>query len=480
MSGARRSTWIAGALVAITAAYVLSPVWGAASRDEFQLVVWGMPFEDRLFEDGYARDFEVRHPGLEVRYDRYPDPIRKYYAWHLRGHGADVMRLNSDQYHRMVARGLLEPLDRFLDDPETGIPESERADYPPSVWERLEIDGSRYALPSDHNLYGLFWNRAMFAAKGVEPPDESWTWDDLRAAAAALEEVDAEGKVVVHGIDFWLFHWPFYAFLRQAGGTTWDADELTTGIDSPEGEAALDFVVQLIGRAPSVRSASGAASATGPEALFASGRTAMLLDGSWRVPSLELTAPELDFGVSVLPRGPGPDGRAAMIGTSVLWAVSVHSEDKDRAWDMIRWMTNREQSLRYWDTLRVAPPARLSVIASSEFRSTPGITDPATGDVLVPPMPGERFERRARWLLDGLVPDPGDPAGGVPARPAPAFLEAAPYQPDLDRAVRRMLARAVSPSRTETSAELLAEAAAQVHAVIDRDRATRGLPPVDR
>ncbi len=471
----RRSTGVVLAIVVVTGVVVAGPLWTEGADEGFQFTVWGMPFEDRLFEDGYARDFEALHPGLEVRYARYPRVDRKYFAWHLRGTGSDVMRLTIDSYHLMATRGLLTPLDAYLDDPEIGIPVDERADFPPSVWEPLEVDGRRYCLPSDHNLYGLFWNKRVFEQHNAEHPDDpvplpspDWTWDTLREVSANLTVVDDSGRTTRNGIDFHLHPWPFYTFVKQAGGELWDEQGTTTLIDSRAGVEALELIIELIGNAPSVRISSTSQSATGPDKLFASERTAMLLDGSWRAPGLELANPDLDFAIATLPTG----RERAVIGSSVLWCVSTHAEDPELAWEMIRWMTSREQSLRYWDTLRVAPPARLSVIASPAFRQTAGLVD-ADGEIVSPPMPASRFEDRGRWLLHGLVEAPD---GG----PAPAFIGLGPYHRDLNTAVHRMLVRAVSPSRTESLEQLLDDAAVQVHGIIDRDRASRGLPPIER
>ena len=62
------------------------------------MAVWGMPFEDQLFEDGYARDFEQLHPGISIKYGRYEDVTEKYYTWHLLKRGADVMRVPITDY----------------------------------------------------------------------------------------------------------------------------------------------------------------------------------------------------------------------------------------------------------------------------------------------------------------------------------------------------------------------------------------------
>jgi len=104
----------------------------------------------------------------------------------------------------------------------------------------------------------------------------------------------------------------------------------------------------------------------GADTLFANGRTAMMLDGSWRVPNFDLTAPGLDFAVAPLPRGRVP----AVISGCVLWAISSHAEHKEEAWRFLKWLVADEQAAEYWDTLRVAPPANLAVLESPAFRST--------------------------------------------------------------------------------------------------------------
>jgi ABC-type glycerol-3-phosphate transport system substrate-binding protein len=194
----------------------------------------------------------------------------------------------------------------------------------------------------------------------------------------------------------------------------------------------------------------------------------MLLDGSWRAPDLERSNPALDFAIAPLPR----HRHRAVVSGSVLWAVSAHSRDRETAWRMIRWMTSPQAALLYWDALRVAPPARVSVLASAQFRSTSGLVGP-DGTVHVPAMPESRFAGRGAWLLEGVRPDPQTGA-------APAFVPVAPYQPDLEDAIAAMLKRAVDPGRSEPLEVPLRRAADQVHQIIDRDRAARRRPAVVR
>jgi len=470
-----RTSRIAILIIAVaTLAAVIPPGAVPVEEKELLFVVWGMPFEDRLFRDGYARGFEELHPEWSVEYQRHmANIVSKYKAWHVLGRGPDVMRLPIPDYHAMIELGAIEPLDRFIDDAEVGLSQAERSDFFPFLWETLEVDGRRYALPSDNAQFGLYYNRSIFDAYNeahpeapVEYPSAEWTWDDLLRASDALEMRSADGEITIHGIAFDLSHWPFLSFLRQAGGRIWDESETTTHINSPEGVEAMEFLVSLVPPDAPVRSPELAESAVGPSQLFKLGKVAMLLDGSWWAPNFEKDNPDLDFAIAPLSRR---DRRAVMTG-SVLWAISSHSEHKEMAWRMIKWMTSREQSLRYWETLRVAPPARMSVVTSPEFRSTTGLID-EDGRVWVPPMTEEEYPDRAAWLEYAITPDPE-------TGERPGFVPATPYQADLERKISSAIVAVVRGDATPRQA--LDDAARAVHEIIDRDRRSRGLPPVDR
>lgn len=463
-------------LIVITIACVIPYRWlGVARGPQFEMAVWGMPFEDRLFRDIYARGFEAQIEGLSIRYDRYDELVAdKYLAWHVVGEGPDVMRLPITNYHMFVERGLLADLSGFIEDQTFGLSGEERADYTPAIWKLLNVEGSYYALPQDNAQFGLYYNRAVFdryntehPGARLEYPSADWTWEDLRAAASKLTIEDEQGAASQYGIDFTLWSWPFMTFHAQAGGELWDAQQSTTLINSPAGLEALALIVDLLPHSAAMRSLSTVGSASGPDKLFAGGQTAMMLDGSWRAPDLERVNPNLDFAIAPLPH----HHEKAVVSGAVLWAVSAHSQNKELAWRMIKWMTSHEQSLAYWHLLRVAPPARVSVMQSNAFRSTPGLIDEA-GRVWVPPMSADDFDDKAAWLLDAITPD----ASGN----TPGFVPVAPYQKDLEDAIDAMLKRAVAPGRTESLQSLLDAAADSVHEIIDRDRSAHGLPPIER
>lgn len=542
----------------LAAATALTVFW--PSRDQVTgtrtilFTVWGAPFEDRLFEDRYAREWERLNPDIRVDYRRFGDDlIAKYNAWHVRGRGPEVMRIRVTDYHGMAARGLLLPLDDLLappdkapelegakdakpeDDPAKGAVARPRAKTPPPALRirpglkkkdtettpeadpelvrfqqlaeavndvpgplrsMLRVDGlygeKFYALPEDNAQYGLFYNRAIFERHNREhptdqvnmpPADGSWTWEDLRQTAIKLTRYESvppgakalrEPRMIQIGLDFAIWSWPFMTFFAQAGGELWSRDQLTCTVNSRAGVETLEFFRRLQREDRCFNpSLSGYQSGTGPDALFAAGRTAMLLDGSWRVPNLELVAPDLDFAVAPLPQGRVP----AVVSGCVLWAISANARYADDAWDFLHWLVQPEQAITYWEVLRVAPPASLAALASPRFMETPGLPrpdgSPGTGEWIIPPMTKERFELRASWMRYANEPHPltGKPPGFVPVHP---------YQTELEDELTRMLNEWLNPSNMEDAQVVLDRVVDHMHRLIDRDREVHGLPQVKR
>jgi len=262
-------------IAGVTLAVLIPVDWTQRGEYELLMTVWGMPFEDNLFRDVYARGFEKLHPQVRVNYQRYVNVMPKYQAWHVVGRGADVMRMTSSDYQTMVDAGMLEPLNRFIHDPTVGLTAAEIADFFPAIWEALHVEGEVYGLPSDNAQYGLFFNKTLFDEYNTAHPDQrleypsaAWTWQDLRHATKELTRYGPSGQIEQYGMAFDLWAWPFMAFLGQAGGELWDARETTTLINSEAAVEALEFLVSLIPKDAPIRSVDLADTASGPDDLF--------------------------------------------------------------------------------------------------------------------------------------------------------------------------------------------------------------------
>ncbi|XAL98029.1 sugar ABC transporter substrate-binding protein [Phycisphaeraceae bacterium D3-23] len=483
----RSATLFFFALIAGTVAVVLPDFWQRGGEGDghadIRMAVWGMPFEDRLFEDIYARGHEDLNPLVTVDYQRHADLYQKYNAWHANGEGAEVMRLGIDYYDQFVERGILAPLDDYMALPAPyGLSDSDLAAFPPGLLDILRIDGKLYGLPQDTSQYGLYYNKEIFDAYNAEHPDDplsypspDWTWDELRDAAAKLTRRSGSGEVEVAGLDMAVWVWVFFNFFGQAGGEMWDDGGATTLVNSPAGVEALEFLRTLIVEDQSWKPSFGVDQGSGPTALFAAGKTAMMFGGSWWVPFFDQASPDLDYAVSALPRGRVPAVPCGM----VVWCMSTNARHPTEGWRMLRWLVEEEQAAAYWDTLRVAPPANIAVLASPGFQETAGIAKrddaglPIPGQWEVTPLRREDYADRAAWLTHAWQPHPqtGEP---------PAYVITGRYQQQLQAELQVALETFLADPADADPQELLDRVARRTHEQIDRERSARGLPGVDR
>jgi hypothetical protein len=140
---------------------------------------------------------------------------------------------------------------------------------------------------------------------------------------------------------------------------------------------------------------------------------------------------------------------------------------------MIKWLIAPEQALDYWDVLRVAPPADVEIVGSQAFHTARGVPGAEPGTYDVPPMSEEQYDLRAKWLEYAMTPDPETGR-------APGFVPTSRYQRALEDEIAVMLNDYLRDPASKDEMTLLRRVATNVHAVIDRDRAARGLAPAIR
>jgi trehalose transport system substrate-binding protein len=99
----------------------------------------------------------------------------------------------------------------------------------------LQFDDVYYFLPARPNVQITYYNSARFEQYGLEPPR---TWDELMAAAQAIQEQAGVGLVSIQGVPPGPVGVTITQFIWQAGG-----DPLQ--IDTAEAAAAYQFMQDL-------------------------------------------------------------------------------------------------------------------------------------------------------------------------------------------------------------------------------------------
>ena len=98
-----------------------------------------------------------------------------------------------------------------------------------------------YGIPTDAYALGLAYNRSLFEAAGLDPDSPPTTWDDVRAAAAAITEATGKTGYAQLTKDN-QGGWVLSAQVYSLGGTMENAEGTEVTFDSDETVGALDII----------------------------------------------------------------------------------------------------------------------------------------------------------------------------------------------------------------------------------------------
>lgn len=208
------------------------------------------------------------------------------------------------------------------------------ADFYPDVSEEMFRGGRCFYVPVSMNVSLLYYNRGLFEARGMDPPQTGWTWSDYLDAAQKLTGVDANTGKQVWGSTItggWWGEW--LILVRQSGGELFSDDGRRCLLDTPEAIQGLTFYADRL-LTHKVSPPAG----RGPSSGFASGVYAMSLGGHASAWQLFNQIPSLDWDIQVLPAGPaGREGGEVALSAYGMASTSKHPE---QAWRFIKFLTS--------------------------------------------------------------------------------------------------------------------------------------------
>lgn len=201
------------------------------------------------FPEWVSQEFMRLNPDVEVVYEVITNAgaSEKISAAILARQTPDLMK---DVVWRKewAERGLLEPIDDYVD------PE-DWEDWYELTLAKGRVNGKHYIFPWNNSSNGMgsamLINPAIFEARGVKMPElptRSWTFDEFLEAAKQLSW-DEDGDGVNDHYAFSLAASDLHnciAWLYVFGGRMFNEDETEVIINSPEGVAGLQFMVDAI------------------------------------------------------------------------------------------------------------------------------------------------------------------------------------------------------------------------------------------
>jgi multiple sugar transport system substrate-binding protein len=220
--------------------------------------------------------------------------------------------------------------------------------FPAATMYYTQYRGKRCALPLLADVYGFYYNKAMFKAAGLTRPPR--TLGELTAYAKKLTKRNGDGSLKVVGFN------PFFGFYQNSAGAYQplvDADWFRNGKSSLSKDASWSkllrwqrSLINYYGHGKLVRWNAGAGDEFSASHAFETGKLAMLMDGEWRVAFIGAEHPELQYGTAPMPvdgAQPSLYGSGYINGTII--GIPKNGKNREAAWQLVKYLTTDNHAL---------------------------------------------------------------------------------------------------------------------------------------
>lgn len=313
---------------------------GQPESEMVTLRVW-----DRVQEMGDVVDMfnakmeaEGRNVRAEFELIPYEQQVPKFMSSLSAGTAPDIYSLDLVQYPYFISIGAF----RDITEQYESLPFKD--ELPQGILELGTMEDRVYAMPYEIDLSHIVYNKDLFREAGLDPEQPPRTWEELREFAGELTvdrnddgNPDQWGFAVV-GANAGEYMFWFMPFVWNNGGSMFN-NQGEVVFDSPESRESLQFFYDLIYEDQVAPQASAQWSAGDRYNAFVSGNLGIMLGGNFNITSILQDAPDLDFGVALMPRG---NGDYATFGGGNMIGITTQSEHPDEAWEFIEFAYSEE------------------------------------------------------------------------------------------------------------------------------------------
>jgi multiple sugar transport system substrate-binding protein len=312
--------------------------------------------ETVFLENTLIPEFEAKNPNIKVQALNVPyDQFRRKLLIALSGGEApDLARVDIAWTPELADTGALAKLDESMADFSTLS-----AQMLPGPLSTNFFKGNYYGLPLDTNTRVIAYNKAVFAAAGIEKSPA--TIDEFLADCVKIK---ALGNGTYCFADGGTYGWAVNPWIWSFGGDVTDPEiTKSTGFyNSPATVAAYNFLKDAIDKGYFHPGMIGGGLDTW--GAFSTGKVAMILEGPWFPPYFDKQFPEVKYGLALVPAGVG--GSISVVGGEDI-VMFQQSQKKEAAAEFMRYMLSEDVQLKWASQGQV--PVLQSAIASDAIKN---------------------------------------------------------------------------------------------------------------
>jgi multiple sugar transport system substrate-binding protein len=267
-----------------------------------------------------------------------------------------------------------------------------------------QVKGVQYLIPLSMQGNLIVYRTDLFTEAGLDPAEPPTTWEGLLDAARALTTRDASGTITRAGL--LLPSHPiglqqsFATLIGSAGGEQITADGTTAAFDSPAGQKALSYLIDVYNGPKAVGDNLGANYLDAPAAQqpIVTGDAAMAVQTPNNIQQMLTAKPGLKLAVLQPPAFAGSASGAALGGAGPGLMINKDSGDKDLAWRFISHMISPATSAAYTEGIG-ALPVRASAAETAYVKDSPVLQAFVTASGTFRPNPNVPGWTRIRDVL---------------------------------------------------------------------------------
>jgi len=188
----------------------------------------------------------------------------------------------------------------------------------------------------------LFYNKALFAKAGVQPPDgDTMNWDQVAEIAKKMTTKAADGRTDVYGVipmsssQGRREYLQFNCAARSFGTDLISEDGKKALFNTPEAKKMWQWAYDL----QFTQGVAPAPSAGTEQEVFISGKAAMMVSAG-NLGYTFATKKDLDWDATPAPIG--PSGKRGSMYMGDAYTVPALAKQKDIGFDLAKWMSNKE------------------------------------------------------------------------------------------------------------------------------------------
>lgn len=246
-----------------------------------------------------AKQFHEIHPNITIAFQDIPaeEMYDKLLAQIAGNNPPDAAYVDAGVVGDFAPRKALVNLDNYVAKSKA----VDRNDYVAAFLTAATYNESLYGLPIDGESTGLFYRTDRFTEAGLDPAKPPATWDEFQQYAEKLTDVKNKKYGFIQFATEAAYY--FYPWMWQANGTMLNAKDPNDILwDSPEGQKAANFYVNLVKYSPADFLNSNSWDG---RVAFANGDVAMYVAGAWFAGVLLTEFPEATgkWNAAPLPTG---------------------------------------------------------------------------------------------------------------------------------------------------------------------------------